>query len=129
MRMDRREMEKRHLKEAYSMMEARSISIIDIQRYARKIAERFHPDRIILFGSHAYGNPTSDSDVDLLVVAEFEGRPVEQAYEICSAVRSPFPLDLLVRRPTDILRRIELGDFFLREILEEGKILYERARS
>jgi len=116
-------------KEAYSMREVRSISIMDIQRYARKIAERFHPDRIILFGSHAYGNPTSDSDVDLLVVAEFEGRPVEQAYEICSSVKSPFPLDLLVRRPTDVRRRIELGDFFLREILEKGKVLYERARS
>lgn len=108
------------------MRAIKRVPVSEIRKYVHKVAQRFDPDRIILFGSHAYGEPTSDSDVDLLVVMEFESRPVDMAYEIRRVVESSFPLDLLVRRPSDLRRRIELGDFFLKEIIENGKILYER---
>lgn len=111
------------------MKKASSISLEEIQRYAHEIERKFQPDRIILFGSHAYGQPTFDSDVDLLVVMEFTGRPVDKAYEIRRSTETPFPLDLLVRSPSGLRRRIALGDFFLTEVVERGKILYERARS
>ncbi|HCP31673.1 TPA: hypothetical protein DIT45_00200 [Candidatus Acetothermia bacterium] len=105
------------------MKKTPNISLKEIEKYSREIAEKFHPEQIILFGSHAYGEATPDSDVDLLVVMEFVGRPVDKSYEIRRSTKSPFPLDLLVRRPSDLQRRIELGDFFLKEIMERGKVL------
>ena len=89
------------------------------------IVEKFHPDRVILFGSYAYGTPTEDSDVDLLVVLPYEGRRAEKALEIKSAVNAKFPLDLIPHPDSYLRERIELGDFFLREIVSKGKILYE----
>jgi len=106
-----------------------NIALQEIGDYTREIAEKFDPDRIILFGSYAYGKPTFDSDVDLLVVMEFNGRAVDKAYEIRCTTESTFPLDLLVRKPSSLSRRIALGDFFLKEVMERGKILYERTRS
>jgi uncharacterized protein len=89
-----------------------------------QIVERFHPQQVVLFGSHAYGTPTPDSDVDLLVVMETRLRNVEQAVEIRTAVDFPFPVDLLVRTPQHIAERIAMGDVFLREILSTGIVLY-----
>src|SRR5437879_2578572 len=82
-----------------------------IRRYVRAIAERFQPEQIILFGSQAYGTPTADSDVDLLVVmpARCTGGKV---YKIRLALAAPFAMDLIVRTPEDLRRRLEDGDLF-----------------
>ena len=98
-----------------------------IKAYALAVAQQFKPQRIILFGSYAYGKPTPDSDVDLLVIMRHNKRNPEQATEICMKVDPPFPLDLLVRTPERVAERIELGDFFMREIVSKGKVLYEAA--
>ena len=100
-----------------------------IKAYATAVARKFRPQRIILFGSYAYGQPTKDSDVDLLVVMRHRKRNVEKAIEIRSKVDAPFPMDLLVRTPERIQERISLGDFFLREIVNKGKVLYEAPHS
>ena len=92
---------------------------------ADKIVQQFHPERIILFGSYAYGTPNEDSDVDLLVVMPFEGRRAKQAIEIRSAIRAEFPMDLIPITPERLKYRLEIEDFFLREIVEKGKVLYE----
>jgi hypothetical protein len=84
----------------------------------------FHPQQVLLCGSHAYGTPTPDSEVDLLVVMETPLRHVEQAVEIRQAVHFPFPVDLLVRTPQHIAERLALGDAFLREVLSKGVVLY-----
>ena len=104
----------------------RKVTQDDIRSFVEEIVKRFKPDRILLFGSHASGITNSQSDVDLLVVMDFEGRPHQKAFEIRKSVKRPFPLDLLVRRPADVERRLSMGDFFLKEILEKGKVLYER---
>jgi predicted nucleotidyltransferase len=96
-----------------------------IRRYARQIAELFRPEKIILFGSFAYGTPRVDSDVDLLVVMPC-ANPVSQAVRIRLALRAPFPMDLLVRTPDNLQRRIAEGNWFLREIVEKGKVLYAK---
>jgi uncharacterized protein len=96
-----------------------------IQAYADEVARRFQPERIILFGSHAYGRPTPDSDVDLLVIMPHEGRPPEQAAKIRDAVRAPFALDLLVRSPQRLRERLAMNDCFLREIVANGRPLHE----
>ena len=106
-----------------------NISLEEIEDYSRKIAAKFDPERIILFGSYAYGKPTADSDVDLLVVLKFNGRAVDKACEIRCSTESTFPLDLLVRTPSSLNRRIALGDAFLKELVERGKVLYERTGS
>lgn len=96
-----------------------------IKSLADQIAREFHPDKIILFGSHAYGRPGADSDVDLLVIMRFRGRPVRQAIAILNKLNMLTPIDLLVRTPEQIQERLALGDRFIREILERGKVMYE----
>jgi len=103
------------------------VPMSDIRALARRIAESFHPERIILFGSYASGQPTPDSDVDLLVVMSHEGKPWRKATEIRGSTRPWFPLDLLVRSPQELRARIAMGDFFLREIVESGQVLHEAA--
>jgi predicted nucleotidyltransferase len=97
-----------------------------IRRYAREVADIFHPDKIILFGSRAYGTPHDDSDVDILVVMPARNQ-IAQAVRIDCAVEAPFPLDLIVRSPKTLRWRLEAGDWFLREIMAKGKVLYEQA--
>ena len=92
---------------------------------ADKIAKQFQPERIILFGSYAYGTPNEDSDVDLLVVMPFEGRKSRQAIAIRRAVYAGFAMDLIPITPENLKCRLEIEDFFLREIVEKGKVLYE----
>ncbi|HEX5271872.1 MAG TPA: nucleotidyltransferase domain-containing protein [Gemmataceae bacterium] len=97
-----------------------------IRRFARQVAERFDPEKIILFGSYAYGTPDEDSDVDLLVVMPARDESA-QATRIRLAVERCFPMDLLVRTPENLRRRLEEGDWFLREIVSKGKVLYDKA--
>ncbi len=97
-----------------------------IERFVLQIAEQFDPERIILFGSYAYGKPTPDSDVDILVIMNTPMREIEQAAEIRDAIDNPFALDLLVRTPEKSAQRVALGDFFMREITRRGKVVYER---
>ncbi len=98
------------------------ITMNQIEDFSRRIAKEFEPHRIILF---ADGKPTPDSDVDLLVVMPFEGRPVEKSVEIRMKLMPEFPLDILVRTPENIEHRLSMGDFFMRDILWKGRILYE----
>lgn len=101
-----------------------NVPIAAIRRYARRIAERFHPDKIILFGSYAYGTPHNESDVDLLVIMP-ASNVINQAIRIGEAIDSPFALDLIVRTPKQIEIGLREANWFLREIVEKGKVIYE----
>lgn len=97
-----------------------------LKRVVHQIVEGVHPEKIILFGSHAYGRPTKDSDIDLLIVMKSRRRPVERAVEVSKSIRFyPFPMDILVRTPQEIRHRTQMGDPFFEEVLSRGKILYE----
>lgn len=96
-----------------------------IRQFANAVAERFKPQRIVLFGSYAYGSPTKDSDVDLLVVMPEDRRKGRKAVEIRQAIDVDFPLDLIVRTPKDIQWRLAEGDCFLQEVLTKGETMYE----
>ena len=94
---------------------------------AQHIARAFDPTRIILFGSYAYGTPSSDSDVDLLIVMDSQERPAKRSQAISKLLRDrPFPMDILVRTPQEINQRLAMGDPFIREITKQGRVLYER---
>src|SRR5438046_6109321 len=92
-----------------------------IRRYARAIAEEFHPDKIILFGSYAYGTPHEDSDVDLLVVMPPGNQ--NQAVRIQWRLAAPFPVDLIVRTPKEMKWRLAEGNSFLTTVVTCGKVL------
>ncbi len=96
-----------------------------INAFVEKVAAQFHPERVVLFGSYAYGKPTPDSDVDLLVVMSHEGSPAMQAAKIRKRIRAGFPMDLVVRSPEEIEKRLSMDDFFVRDIMERGQPLYE----
>ena len=105
------------------------VTMGQIREVSRRIAAEFRPRRIVLFGSYASGTATEDSDVDLLIVMPFHGNGLRKAVEIETRVPSRFPLDLILRTPRQLQRRLALNDFFLREIVEKGKLLYEGPRA
>jgi predicted nucleotidyltransferase len=93
----------------------------------QKIVDELNPEKIILFGSYAYGNPTPHSDVDLLVVLKTSASPKERSWKVSRLLLPrPFPVDILVKTPKEIENALKSGDFFLQEIVMRGKVLYER---
>jgi uncharacterized protein len=105
------------------------ISRRDIKRFSDEIARRFRPEKIILFGSYAYGKPTADSDVDLLIVMPYDRRKGRMSLRILEALDYHFPLDLLVRTPAEVRQRRRWGDCFIEEVLTKGKVLYAAAHA
>lgn len=104
------------------------VAMSRIEEFGRRIGHQFGAERVILFGSYAQGMATDDSDVDLLVICPFKGKSVDQSVKIRMKLRPRFPVDLLVRAPEKVRQRIEMGDDFMQEILQEGKVLYEADR-
>ncbi len=102
------------------------VSLPEIKRYCDAIAAAFTPQRIILFGSHAYGEPTEDSDVDVLVVMP-KSRRVKRdaAVQIRLAVDADFPVDVLVRGEAEVERRVRAKDLFMTYVTSEGRVMYE----
>src|ERR1700757_895694 len=86
-----------------------------IRRFARQVAERFQPDKIILFGSYAYGTPHADSDVDILVIMPARNE-LDQAFKIRCEVPTRFPMDLVVLKPRNVQWRLAERESFLTEI-------------
>ena len=92
-----------------------------------KIISEYKPKKIILFGSYAYGTPTEDSDIDLLIVKDTDERPIDRWVEvkkILRSLKSMFPISPLVYTEKEIKERTAIKDFFLQEIFEKGKVLY-----
>jgi len=97
-----------------------------IKSFCNAVAKQFRPRKIILFGSYAYGKPTENSDVDLLVVMNrTRYRGERMSLRIRQAIHAGFPMDLLVRTPKFIARRLVWKDCFTEEIMRQGKVLYE----
>lgn len=96
----------------------------------KRIVTELKPEKIILFGSYAYGNPTPDSDVDLLVIMKTKAKEIDR-YVAVSNLLYPrqFPVDILVKTPKEIEAEFKKrGNFFMREVLTKGKVLYERLK-
>lgn len=98
-----------------------------LQQAVNKIAEILKPEKIILFGSYAYGNPTPDSDVDLLVIMETEASQKERLLSVARLLHPrQFPVDIIVKTPKEIKEALQTNSFFTREIYMKGIVLYER---
>jgi predicted nucleotidyltransferase len=98
-----------------------------ITEIVTKIVENFHPEKIILLGSQVWGAPKDWSDIDLLVIMNFN-EPSSRLSAKISMVAKPcyVSMDIMVRTPDEIKRRIEIGDYFIQRILTKGKVLYGR---
>jgi predicted nucleotidyltransferase len=94
----------------------------------QKIIRELAPHKIVLFGSYAYGKPNPHSDVDLLVIMETDQPHKERRWAVSRLLLPrPFPVDILVKTPEEVEKALEAGDFFLKEILTRGMVLYERS--
>jgi predicted nucleotidyltransferase len=102
-----------------------------LPKAVRRLATKLKPDKIILFGSYAYGNPTPDSDVDLFIIMKTNIKRQVDRYVLVSGLLSPlqFPVDIIVHTPSEIKRALNLkGNFFIREIMTNGKALYAKRK-
>ncbi|NTU63508.1 MAG: nucleotidyltransferase domain-containing protein [Chloroflexi bacterium] len=98
-----------------------------IYEIAQVIAEKFQPDKVVLFGSYAYGEPKPWSDVDFLVVMDTPQGEARALRAVRDALpRRPFSVDVVVRSQAEIDRRIALDDWFLDDITRKGRVLYAR---
>ena len=115
----------------HTLTASRLISDRQIEALSKQIAEKFSPEKIILFGSYAYGVgvPHDSSDVDLLIVMEFTGRKFDKRMEIWRQVQPTFATDLIIRSPSEMIWRYEQFDPLVRNAVDFGKVLYERNNS
>ncbi len=102
------------------------INRAQIKVIARRVAKKYKPERIILFGSHAWGVPGPASDVDLCVIKETRNTR-HMAREIDGFIfPRQFPIDVVVYTPTQVEKRKAGGDLFVRKVLEKGEVLYDK---
>jgi uncharacterized protein len=99
-----------------------------ISQMVEKLVAEYQPEKIILFGSYATGNPTKDSDIDLLIVKKTRSRFLKRwcdAQKIVNSLRSCYEVDTVVFSPSEIKKRISTGDPFISQVISEGAVLYE----
>jgi predicted nucleotidyltransferase len=94
-----------------------------------RLNKSYSPEKIILYGSYAYGEPTSDSDIDLLIIKDTAKRHVDRFVEVKKIIYQPgrsIPVSPLIYTPKEIEDRLKMGDDFVAEILARGRVLYAR---
>ena len=95
----------------------------------QKIVSELNPEKVILFGSYAYGTPNPHSDVDLLVIMKTRASLKDRSWAVSRLLLPrPFPVDILVKTPKEVEKAVESGDFFIKEILKRGKVMYARSK-
>lgn len=103
-----------------------------VSEIVEKLKREYKPQRIILFGSYAYGNPTEDSVINLLILKNTDERRVDRLAQVKRIIYNPnckIPVSLLVYSPEELEERLRKGDEFIKEIIQKGTILYEGASS
>ncbi len=101
-----------------------------LQHIVRQLVESYQPQRIILFGSLAYGEPDEDSDIDLLVIKDTTESPLERRVRVRQLAADPdrrIPFSPLVLTPDELAQRLRMGDAFYQEIVRRGHTLYARS--
>ena len=98
----------------------------ELKSITRQIASAYKPEKIILFGSSASGKRSTESDFDLFIVKETHENPIRRAQRLSSLVDRKIPCDFIVLTHKEIKKRQKLGDFFIQDVLQTGKILYEK---
>jgi len=98
----------------------------EIRSITRTIVREYKPEKIILFGSFAYGKPKASSDIDMLIVKKTKKRRIDRIKDVLYLINNNLPFEPIVYTPGEINERLTLGDFFLQTVMQKGKILYEK---
>ena len=98
----------------------------EIKKIVDQIAKNYKPEKIILFGSFAYGRPKENSDVDLVVIKKTKKRFIKRLFEVCQYVKSRLGTDILVYTPKEWKEALEEENYFIKEISQKGTVIYER---
>jgi len=114
------------MKDSTSIIGKRCAKFDEIKVQAKRVVENFDPEKIVLFGSYASGKPTLQSDVDLLIIVDTNKSTLKLSSEIALSLDHSFPLDIIVKTPEQINKRLQNGDFFIDNIINRGKVLHER---
>ena len=103
------------------------IELKKINDIVARIASKFNPDKIILFGSYASGTPNNDSDIDLLVIKDTDLPRHKRSFDIQKMlIGSMIPMDILVYTNTEFEKEKNEKNSFLNSAIKTSKILYER---
>jgi len=108
------------------MVASREVQEI-IQNILERLLIEYAPQKVILFGSYAYGNPRPNSDIDLLIIKETPERFIDRWVSVRRILSDPkrtVPLETLMLTPEEVPRRLAIGDQFLAEVMEKGEVLY-----
>ena len=103
-----------------------NIHFKEMERIVTQISHNYSPEKIILFGSLASDRADDAYDIDLMVIKKTDKKPWQRTREVSSLFEHTVPVDLLVYTPEEIITRIEMNDFFILDIMEHGKVVYER---
>lgn len=98
---------------------------LEIKSIADTIAKKYKPQKIILFGSFAYGKPNKASDIDMLIIKETTKKRIDRIKEVLFMTDNNVPFEPLIYTPKEIEDRISLKDYFIQTILNRGKVLYQ----
>ena len=108
------------------MLEKPTIKQKDIQTMVKKIVEDYKPEKIYLFGSFVWGKLTFDSDVDLFIIKQTKKDRPSRYKEVSNIIDWRIPVDILVYTPEEVKKRLYLGDFFIEDIINKGKLVYDK---
>lgn len=97
-----------------------------LKKITQRIVKEYKPEKIILFGSYAWGRPTADSDFDLCIIKRDKKDFLKETRKIRGIIDGKIAADILVYTPDEMKRRFEMGDHFFRQIIKMGKTLYEK---
>lgn len=98
----------------------------ELNTISRQLIKNYQPQKIILFGSFANGNPRSNSDLDLAIIKDTDKRFVDRLKDVASIIKSPVGTDVLIYTPQEWIELQKKGDYFVKEIINTGKIIYEK---
>jgi predicted nucleotidyltransferase len=99
----------------------------ELNKIVRQVVDAYRPEKIILFGSYAYGHPHADSDLDLLIIKNTSERFIDRWINVRRIVSDPqrrIPFEPIVLTPEEITERLAVGDQFIGEIIQKGQVLY-----
>lgn len=103
----------------------KKLFLIELEKIKNQIVNRYHPEKIILFGSLARGDYHKDSDIDLLIIKKTDDDPIARIQQLSSLIERNLAVELLVFTPQELQKRLALGDFFLQEVIDQGRTIYE----
>lgn len=106
-------------------IEGKAMKLIKV--ITKKIQDNYNPEKIILFGSYAYGKPKKDSDIDLLIIKKTNARHIDRSTKVRGILREEnrlIAIEPLVYTPEEINQRLKIEDDFIKGIINDGKVLY-----